>query len=131
MAKKKKSKKRSKGLGDTVEKFTEATGIKKVVKWIAGEDCGCDKRKEKLNQLFKYKSVTPECLNENEYLFLKEFFKTEKQTIKREEHLQVLNIYNRVFKDNRQLSNCGSCVRDLINETNKLYETYKEEHNES
>ena len=36
----------SKGLGDTVEKITKATGIEKVVKFIAGEDCGCDKRKD-------------------------------------------------------------------------------------
>ena len=47
----------SKGLGDTIEKVTEATGIKKVVKWLAGEDCGCDARKEKLNKLFKYLGV--------------------------------------------------------------------------
>ena len=35
----------SSGLGDTVEKITEATGIKKAVKFIAGEDCGCNERK--------------------------------------------------------------------------------------
>ena len=29
----------SEGLGDTVEKITKATGIKKAVKFIAGEDC--------------------------------------------------------------------------------------------
>ena len=50
---------KSKGLGDDIEKITEATGIKKVVKWAFGEDCGCDERKEKLNKLFKYKQ--PEC----------------------------------------------------------------------
>ena len=45
---------KSKGLGDTVAKITKATGIKKVVKFIAGEDCGCDARKAKLNELFRY-----------------------------------------------------------------------------
>tara|TARA_R110000803_G_scaffold13048_1_gene36877 strand:- start:53 stop:232 length:180 start_codon:yes stop_codon:yes gene_type:complete len=42
----------SKGLGDTIAKITEATGIKKVVDTIAtktGKDCGCQKRQEKLN----------------------------------------------------------------------------------
>lgn len=42
----------SKGLGDTIEKITTATGIKKVVDTISnvtGKDCGCNKRKEKLN----------------------------------------------------------------------------------
>ena len=37
------------GLGDVIEKVTEATGIKKAIKWLAGDDCGCDERKEKLN----------------------------------------------------------------------------------
>lgn len=52
------------GLGDTVEIFTEATGIKKAVDWfskITGIDCGCEERKERLNRLFSYK-VKPKCL---------------------------------------------------------------------
>ena len=50
-------KEKSKGLGDTIEKITTATGIKKVVKTVSkavGKDCGCDKRKETLNRLFPY-----------------------------------------------------------------------------
>ena len=44
-------------LGDAVEKITKATGIKKVVKKFTpeGKDCGCDKRKEQLNKLFRFK----------------------------------------------------------------------------
>ena len=48
---------KSKGLGDSIEKITKATGIKKVVKTVSkaiGKDCGCDKRKETLNRLFPY-----------------------------------------------------------------------------
>lgn len=43
---------KSKGLGDSIEKFTKATGIKKVVDTVAavmGKDCGCKKRKAALN----------------------------------------------------------------------------------
>ena len=50
-------KKKSKGLGDTIEKITKATGIKKVVEKISeatGKDCGCAKRQDKLNELFPY-----------------------------------------------------------------------------
>ena len=36
--------------------MTEATGIKAVVKAVAGDDCGCKERKEKLNRLFPYHS---------------------------------------------------------------------------
>jgi hypothetical protein len=123
----KRKKKKSKGLGDSIEKFTEATGIKKVVKWIAGEDCGCDKRKEKLNQIFKYRTP-PECLNESEYNYLTEFFKVAKQTLKYDEQREILAISNRVFNERRELSTCGSCVRELINQMKRLYDIYKEEH---
>jgi hypothetical protein len=33
--KKRTTKKKSEGLGDTIEKITEATGIKAAVKWLA------------------------------------------------------------------------------------------------
>jgi hypothetical protein len=50
-------KKKSKGLGDTIEKITKATGIKKVVDTVSkatGKDCGCGERKDTLNRLFPY-----------------------------------------------------------------------------
>ena len=46
----------SKGLGDTIDKITTATGIKKVVKKATKGGCGCNKRREKLNKLFPYKN---------------------------------------------------------------------------
>mgnify|MGYP003631482296 FL=1 len=45
---------KSKGLGDTIEKITKATGIKAIVDKLPG-DCGCNKRKEVLNKAFPYK----------------------------------------------------------------------------
>ena len=45
---------KSKGLGDTVEKFTKATGIKSLFDNVTRGDCGCNKRKEKLNKKFPY-----------------------------------------------------------------------------
>tara|TARA_R110002074_G_scaffold133401_1_gene277085 strand:+ start:330 stop:494 length:165 start_codon:yes stop_codon:yes gene_type:complete len=45
----------SKGLGDSIERLTTITGLKKVIKSVVGDkDCGCDKRKEYLNKLFPY-----------------------------------------------------------------------------
>lgn len=43
----------SKGLGDSIEKFTRATGIKKVADIIPG-GCGCNNRKKWLNNKFPY-----------------------------------------------------------------------------
>jgi len=48
---------KSKGLGDTIEKITTATGIKKIVDKVSKtieKDCGCKERKETLNRLFPY-----------------------------------------------------------------------------
>jgi hypothetical protein len=47
----------SKGLGDTIEKITTATGVKKVVDTISSvvkKDCGCNKRRDTLNRIFPY-----------------------------------------------------------------------------
>ena len=48
----------SKGLGDTIEKFTKATGLKVLVDFVLKpeKDCGCNKRKVWLNKQFPYKS---------------------------------------------------------------------------
>ena len=43
------------GLGDKIESFTKATGIKKVVDKVSqglNIPCGCQHRKEKLNKMF-------------------------------------------------------------------------------
>jgi hypothetical protein len=49
---------KSKGLGDTIEKFTKATGVKTMVDKVSkatGKSCGCEARKKKLNKAFPYK----------------------------------------------------------------------------
>ena len=53
---------KNKGLGDTIENFTKITGVKSLVDFMFESaiktkkgDCGCEKRKEKLNKLFPYK----------------------------------------------------------------------------
>jgi hypothetical protein len=51
---------KSRGLGDTIEKITTVTGIKAVVDAVSEvtkKDCGCNKRKDKLNKLFPYGST--------------------------------------------------------------------------
>lgn len=49
---------KSRGLGDSIEKFTKATGIKTVVNKIAqatGKPCGCNERRDTLNRAFPFK----------------------------------------------------------------------------
>ena len=120
--------KKSKGLGDTVEKVLKKTKIDKVAKFILGEDCGCEARKEKLNKLFPYKNA--KCLIEDEYNYLKEFFSKHRNTLTNLEQKELLKIFNRVFNAKKESSSCGSCVRDLINQMKTLYKTYEEENKE-
>lgn len=63
--------KKSKGLGDTIEKITEFTGIKKLVESVnGGEECSpCQRRQEFLNKLIPYKD-SPIPLKRNEGPFL-------------------------------------------------------------
>ena len=46
--------KKSRGLGDTIAKFTKVTGIKKLVKKVVGENCGCSERQAALNRFLPY-----------------------------------------------------------------------------
>lgn len=117
---------KSTGLGDTVEKVFKATGIDKAAKFVLGEDCGCDDRREVLNKMFPYQK--PECLTEDEYNYLTGYFNRKSNTITQQIQTEILMIYNRVFKDNAQPTGCGSCF--LNNVHKKLERVYKEYKNE-
>jgi hypothetical protein len=43
------------GLGDVIDKITTVTGIKYAVKAVAKENCGCEARRKKLNELYPLK----------------------------------------------------------------------------
>jgi hypothetical protein len=48
----------ARGLGDTIERIARVTGIAKLATQIAavtGRDCGCDRRRERLNRLVPYR----------------------------------------------------------------------------
>ena len=116
--------KKSKGLGDTIENITKATGIKAVVEAVSeatGIDCGCEGRKELLNKLFPYKK--PECLNDIDKEYLINFFSTSNNQLTPKQQTRIIEIYKNVFNQNISPSNCGSCWRDRINELKKVYET--------
>ena len=83
---------------------------------------GCDERKAKLNALFPYRK--PECLLKHEHEYLDEWFKEKRYSMKPTEQKELLAIYNRVFKVNMQPTSCGSCLRDVMNKLETLYNSY-------
>ena len=112
------------GLGDVVEVITEKTGIKKAVKAVFGDDCGCEERKEKLNNLFSWKV---ECIDKYEYDILDDYFSKNSTVIKPSEWRKLAEIARRIF--NRRIENdmgCGGCVREILSKLKKVYKTYEE-----
>jgi hypothetical protein len=106
--------KASQGLGDTIAKVTEATGIKKAVKFLAGEDCGCDERQERLNRVFKYKN--PECLNEQEYEYIADWIENGNDKLNSKQLKEMNVIYNRVFKKKFRCQKCSAprMMKELV-----------------
>jgi hypothetical protein len=120
--KRKRVTKKSEGVGDTIAKVTKATGIDKAVKFLAGEDCGCDERRKKLNELFPYRGTN--CLTEKEYNYLTAFKSQKSNIITAQQQKELLKIYNRVFNARKKPSTCAPCVRALVDEIDKIYATY-------
>lgn len=120
------------GLGDVIEKVTEATGIKAAVKAVSNAfaaDCGCDERKRRLNDILRFKPK--ECFTEEEFNFLSEYYDEHKggfdesKRISNEEKRRFLDIYNRVMPRTRDMTNCGACFRnDIYRPLSAMYTDY-------
>jgi hypothetical protein len=122
-----KKKKESIGLGDTIEKITTATGIKKAVKIftdVTGLDCNCDERKEKLNNLFPY-NRNINCLNESDYNKLTKYLSAQQTTLTPIEQQEISDIYFNVFNYRLQISSCASCWKGKLDELRRVYNEYK------
>jgi hypothetical protein len=117
------NKKQSKGLGDTVEKIIHFTGLQHFVN---GEDCGCEQRKQKLNEMFPYR-FKARCFTEAEYTKWTEFQKVRTLTLNNNQVKFVCDLYASVF--NRQVwYPCSGCVKEMIaiiDRLDKVYETYE------
>ena len=121
------AKKKSKGLGDSIEKLTEVTGIKKAVEIFTkatGVDCKCDERKEKLNNLFPY-NRNINCLNESDYTKLTKYLSAQQTTLTPIEQQEISDIYFNVFNYRLQISSCASCWKGKLDELRRVYNEYK------
>lgn len=114
--------KKAVGLGDTVESILAATHVDKMAKWLLGDDCGCNERKKKLNELFPYRK--PECLEEPEHRFLKEWFEKNTDVVKPSEQATMLKIHSRIFKVRNEPTSCVPCLLDKVNQLRTVYNEY-------
>ena len=108
----------SKGLGDSIEKALKATGIDKVAKKILGDDCGCEERKKKLNQMFPYaRPFTEDELSIYESVLPR----IQGGRINGQDQDIMVKLYNKVFNANKKASSCGSCVKETLAKLEKVY----------
>ena len=99
----KKSTKKSKGLGDTI-------GIDKIVEAVAGDDCGCQGRKDKLNKLFPYYRT----FNEKDMKMYEEKIMPIGNEISGAEQRLAIDLYQRVTGP--------GCVIKMLNELKTIYD---------
>lgn len=114
------------GLGDVVEKITEVTGIKSVTKAIFGEDCGCDGRKESLNAMLPFGIVAVNCVNQEDFTYLKSFFSKTRTRVDVYNQNRLTEIFNYVF-DKKMVppSGCATCSqKGFIKAVNALHKYY-------
>jgi hypothetical protein len=118
-----------KGAGDILEKITTKTGIKKLVAKFTpeGEDCGCDERKEKLNDLLPIR-YTARCLTEKEYNDWGEFQKIRTLQISSLQVKFVCKLFASVF--NREYYQpCPGCspkkMIGMIEKLDTVHKTYE------
>ena len=115
--------KKSKGLGDTIENITSKTGIKKLVKAIAGDDCGCEERKNLLNQKYPNIKNVREYTKDEKKIHEEVIPIVEKTNqITPEQRTIIGNLYKSVFKSNAVFGSCGSCNKKVIKNLKRIYE---------
>lgn len=115
--------KKPEGLGDVVAKVTKATGIDKLVKFVAGEDCGCDERQQILNKWLPFNK--PKCLTEDEYVWLNDFFSKSRTSMTMFKIKEMYAIYNRVFSTELEATTCSSCIRNVTKKLQTIYKAYE------
>ena len=115
-------KKKIQGLGDAVVGVTEATGIKAIVHAIAGDDCGCEERKEKLNKLFCWGRIVVNCINDEDKDYMRVFIESKSNQLRYAQQREMSEIYFRVYNKRIEPTSCGSCWRDYVNQLKEVYE---------
>ena len=106
-------------MGDTVEGLIPEV-VKEVVNKIAGEDCGCEKRKQWLNNRFPYFKPFSD---KNKILWREELAPALRLgKLKGNHQEQVIDLYQETFGKRHKKTRCGSCVEARMMELEKAYE---------
>jgi len=124
-------KKKHQGLGDTVEEVLETTGVKKLFHiFVDGKDCGCEERKQKLNELLPYR-FKARCLTEEEYNQWKAFKEVRTLKMTWGQVIYVCDLHASIFKRGKWYPDCINCsgtvkaLIAMIDRIDKVYDAYE------
>ena len=109
----------SKGLGDKIAKLTKATGIDKLVHKVV-EDCGCDDRQKKLNEMFPGRNVKMSEEDARQWSELQP--SVERGRLNRQEVKVMYNVFNRTFNAAAKPCNCTGKNQQMVEKLQRAYE---------
>jgi len=129
------SQKEIRGLGDVVEAFTKATGIKAVVDKVSdvlGVDCGCDERREKLNNLLPRGRKQVRCMTDEEYTEYGLFMNTRKKgRLEADEVKYLMSLYTNIYNRKWAKVRCTQCalkgrVKEAMADLDRTYNNHNQ-----
>mgnify|MGYP003134199837 CR=1 FL=1 len=116
-----------KGLGDVVEKVTEATGIKKLVKAVYGDDCGCEERKRKLNRMFPMGVRMDEEQKQRYLMHVSGWRQAPGGQLPRADVREAFLLYEEITGRRERMSSCGGCIKGVLTKLDEIYLQCNEE----
>jgi hypothetical protein len=123
ISRKKHKDKQIKGLGDTLEEMTKKLGVDKIAKMVLGDNCGCEERKKKLNQMFpNFKNIRQ--FTKDEIKIYDEVIPTiNKNGRVTPNEKKIVNVlYKAVFDQEPQWKSCSPCNKRIMSNLKKVYE---------
>ena len=129
------SQKEISGLGDVVEAFTKATGIKAVVDKVSdvlGVDCGCDERRERLNNLLPRGRKQVRCMTDEEYTEYGLFMNTRKKgRLEADEVKYLMSLYTKIYNRKWAKVRCTQCalkgrVKEAMSDLDRTYNNHNQ-----
>ena len=120
---------KSKQVGDKIEEILNSeivepitTAVKKIL-FKNGEDCGCDERKEKLNEKFKRQVKPVRCLTEKNYNYLLKELPKINYPVMNELTKIHASVFNYQFRG--ACSSCSSRNRKIVNDLRSVLKLYE------
>tara|TARA_R110000765_G_scaffold382024_1_gene473262 strand:- start:243 stop:683 length:441 start_codon:yes stop_codon:yes gene_type:complete len=125
--------KQSKGLGDTIEKVLKKTGVKAIVEAIT-DDCGCDGRRDKLNEMFPRNVKAVRCMMPDQYKKYGKYIEGRTLNIWKDADITLLlAMYQYIFAIRyNPIDFCRTCqgtAKKLLKITTHLDEVYNDYNN--